>query len=57
MSDPFDYRCHRCGEPLMSDGVCERGEACRTPIELVRHCVAWACSRLLAAAKRLGLVE
>lgn len=57
--DPFPGRCHHCGTPLMDDvESCGRGpDQCRTDLARLRDLTAGTCRRILAAARRLGLVE
>ena len=60
MSDPFDYRCPRCGRALLdppAPGVTRCGADCRTPLETVRAAAAALCRRALACARWLGLAR
>lgn len=56
MSDPFDYRCPRCGTPMLDAGECGRGPDCRTPGDVLRALAAGARRLVMRAGRWLGLV-
>jgi hypothetical protein len=56
MSDPFDYRCPRCGTPMLEEGECGRPDCC-SPLDFVRAVASCTCSAVLRALRWLGLVE